>query len=171
MLHTAYMHCSPNKDIIIYWILSEVADITTFCHRLNWPFSKTVFLIDVCSLCLFFECLLDNHWHCVFRLVCCLLVCLFLLFAVYGRPMEYGRPLYFVLRFLLSFYLFPSPNLSGRRLDVCHTSTHGVALARIYDAGLKRAACGSLKIQYAKNRRKFAIWASSHKFVGLYLCN
>ena len=31
------------------------------------------------------------------------------------------------------FYLFflSSPNLSGRRLDVCHTSTHGVALVRI----------------------------------------
>jgi len=26
---------------------------------------------------------------------------------------------------------FSSPNLSGRRLDVCHTSTHGVALVRI----------------------------------------
>ena len=35
--------------------------------------------------------------------------------------------------FLLSiFYLFySSPNLSGRRLDVYHTSTHGVALVRI----------------------------------------
>ena len=35
--------------------------------------------------------------------------------------------------FLSSFfvYLFSSPNLSGRRLDVWHTSTHGVALVRI----------------------------------------
>jgi len=32
----------------------------------------------------------------------------------------------------LSIYLFSSPNLSGRRLDVCHTSTHGVALVRIH---------------------------------------
>jgi len=31
--------------------------------------------------------------------------------------------------FFLSF--FSSPNLSGRRLDVYHTSTHGVALLRI----------------------------------------
>jgi len=38
------------------------------------------------------------------------------------------------------FLLFSSPNLSGRRLDVCHSYTHGVALVRIYDAGLKRAA-------------------------------
>ena len=27
--------------------------------------------------------------------------------------------------------VFSSPNLSGRTLDVCHTSTHGVALVRI----------------------------------------
>jgi len=35
--------------------------------------------------------------------------------------------------FYLSFYLslFSSPNLGRRRLDVCHTSTHGVAVVRI----------------------------------------
>ena len=35
--------------------------------------------------------------------------------------------------FLLSFFVFffSSPNLSGRRLDVYHTSPHGVALVRI----------------------------------------
>ena len=32
--------------------------------------------------------------------------------------------------YLLSSF-FPSPNLSGRRLDAYHTSTHGVALVRI----------------------------------------
>ena len=36
----------------------------------------------------------------------------------------------FILWFLLSFIL-SSPNLSGWRLDVCHTSTHSVALVRI----------------------------------------
>jgi len=30
-----------------------------------------------------------------------------------------------------SLSFFSSPNLSGRRLDVYHTSTHGVALVRI----------------------------------------
>ena len=45
------------------------------------------------------------------------------------------------------FFLFSSPNLSRRRLDVCHTSTHDVAL-------VKRAAHGSLKIQDAKSRHK-----------------
>ena len=34
--------------------------------------------------------------------------------------------------YLLSIFLFfSSPNLSGRRLDVYHTSAHGVALVRI----------------------------------------
>ena len=39
----------------------------------------------------------------------------------------------FMLWFVLSsfFLLFSSPNLSRRRLDVCHTSTHGVAIVRI----------------------------------------
>jgi len=36
---------------------------------------------------------------------------------------------FFFLSFFLSF--FSSPNLSRRRLYVCHTSTHGVALVRI----------------------------------------
>jgi len=32
---------------------------------------------------------------------------------------------------LSSFFFYSSLNLSGRRLDVYHTSTHGVALVRI----------------------------------------
>ena len=60
------------------------------------------------------------------------------------------RTLYFCPVVSSFFLSFSSPNLSGRRLDVCHTCTHGVALVRIYDAGLKRAARGSLKIQDAK---------------------
>jgi len=51
-------------------------------------------------------------------------------------PYVIGGPLYFcpVVSFFFFFYLlsfFSSPNLSGCRLDVCHTSTHGVALVRI----------------------------------------
>jgi len=52
-----------------------------------------------------------------------------------------------VVSIFLSFYLFSSPNLSSRRLDVCHTSANGVTLVRIWDAGLKRAACGWLKVE------------------------
>jgi len=53
---------------------------------------------------------------------------------------------------LLPSSFFPRLNLSGRRLDVYHTSTHGVALVRIQNACLKCAARGSLEIQDAKNR-------------------
>ena len=56
--------------------------------------------------------------------------------------------------FYLSINVFSSPNLSGRRIDVCHTSTHGVALVRIYNAGMKCAARGSLEMQDPKNRQK-----------------
>ena len=53
---------------------------------------------------------------------------------------------------LVSF--FSSPNLSRRRLDVCHTSTHGVALVRISDAGLKRAARAPWKCRMQKSGQK-----------------
>jgi len=55
------------------------------------------------------------------------LSCFFLLLmvALSNRADHY----IFILWFLLSF--FSSPNLSGRRLDVCHTSTNGVALVPI----------------------------------------
>ena len=62
----------------------------------------------------------------------------------------------FALWFLSSSFFLSLPNLSHRRLDVCHASTHGVALVRIQDAGLKPAARSSLKTQgrkkVAKNR-------------------
>ena len=40
-------------------------------------------------------------------------------------------PCSFFLLLSSSIFFFSSLNLSGRRLDVCHTSTHGVALVRI----------------------------------------
>jgi len=47
-------------------------------------------------------------------------------------PSRCGRYI-FVLWFLLlsSIFFFSSPNLNHRRLDVYHTSTHGVALVQI----------------------------------------
>jgi len=44
--------------------------------------------------------------------------------AIWNRADHYIFMLWFVL-------LFSSPNLSRRRLDVCHTATHGVALVQI----------------------------------------
>jgi len=59
-----------------------------------------------------------------------------------------GLSINYIFYLFLSFFLFLlgfySPNLSGRRLNVYHTCTHGVAL------GLKCTACGWLKIQDAK---------------------
>jgi len=49
--------------------------------------------------------------------------------ALWNRAGHYIFALWF-LSFCLSFFFF-SPNLSGRKLDVYHTSTHGVALVRI----------------------------------------
>jgi len=51
--------------------------------------------------------------------------------AGYGRHVELGRPLYFCPVISIFFFFFYSPNLSGRRLDDYHTSTHDVALVRI----------------------------------------
>jgi len=48
--------------------------------------------------------------------------------ALWNRVGRYILPCGFFL--LLSFFFSP-PNLSGHRLDVCHTSTHGVALVQI----------------------------------------
>jgi len=74
----------------------------------------------------------------------------------------------FVLWFLIcSIFLFSSSNVSRRRLDVYHTSTHGAALLRISDTGLKSVACGSRKIQDAKNRQNSP---SAHHRTTLSVC-
>jgi len=79
---------------------------------------------------------------------------------------RYGYYIFIVVSstFLLLSLFFSSLNLSRRRLDVYHTSTHGVALVRIWDTGLKRAARSWLKIQDAQ----IAIHVPSNNFVGLY---
>jgi len=57
-------------------------------------------------------------------------------------------------------------------LDVYHTSTHGVALVRILNAGLKCAASSSLKIEDAKNRHFGTItqlcWAVSSQLIHVW---
>jgi len=98
----------------------------------------------------------------------------FVMGALCNRAGHYIFVLWFLLlsSFYLSiFLLISSPNVSRSRLDVYHTSAHGVTSVRIQDAGLKLTARGYLKIRDAKSRQKIAIWASSHNFVGLYLRN
>jgi len=48
--------------------------------------------------------------------------------ALWNRADHYIFALSFVLS---SFFCFSLPNLNGHRLDVCHTSTHGVVSVRI----------------------------------------
>ena len=48
--------------------------------------------------------------------------------ALCNRADHYIFMLWFVLSFFLLSSFFSSPNLSGRRLDVYHTSAHGVVL-------------------------------------------
>ena len=55
-----------------------------------------------------------------------------LLWPPYVIGGHYIFTLWFLSIFYLSiFFFYSSPNLSGHRLDVYHTSTHGVALVRI----------------------------------------
>ena len=55
-------------------------------------------------------------------------VSMFIMAALCNREGQYFCP---VVSFYLFSFFFSSPNLSGRRLDVYHISTHGVALVRI----------------------------------------
>jgi len=73
----------------------------------------------------------------------------------------------FALWFLSPFFFFSSPNLSGRRLDVYHTSTHGVVWPlcefRMHVWNVLHAARWKYRTQ------KIATSAPSHNFVRLYL--
>jgi len=86
------------------------------------------------------------------------------LIAIYDCPMEYDRPLYFcpMVSIFLCFCLFSSPNLSGRRLDVYHTSTHGVASVRF------RMHVWSV-LHAARWKHKTQKWRTIAQLFGLYL--
>jgi len=72
-----------------------------------------------------------KNMHCLYALIAMILLwqvhCGLVMATLWNRAGHY----IFALWFLLSFFFFFSPNLSRRRLDVYHTSTHGVALVRI----------------------------------------
>jgi len=55
--------------------------------------------------------------------------CIIIMAALWNRAGHYIFVLWFLL--LSSIFFFSLPNLRRHRLDVCHTSTHGVALAQI----------------------------------------
>jgi len=68
----------------------------------------------------------------------------------------YGIGNIFTLWFLSSSssIFFSSPNLSGHRMYVYHTSTHHVVLVQIQNAGLKCAARGSMEMPNPKTHPK-----------------
>jgi len=55
---------------------------------------------------------------------------------VIGQTIIFSSCFFLLSSFILLFFI-SSPNLSGQRLDVYDTSTQGVALVRIWNAGLK----------------------------------
>jgi len=72
-----------------------------------------------------------NRWHLFLNLLVFLVRLCFIMAALCNRCGHYVFALWFLSSvFYLSFF-FSSPNLSGRRLDVYHTLTHGVALVQI----------------------------------------
>jgi len=74
----------------------------------------------------------------------------------------------FAMWFLLSFFFLPFPRLISavpNWMSTIHNNVH--ASVRIYDAGLKRTARGSLEMQDAKNRQ---IIASRHHSTTLSGC-
>jgi len=123
--------------------------------------SKMQFFVQLC------RCWQDFNWHSASRGLSAIAV-LLVMAALHSRC---GHYIFVVFLLPSFFFLFSSSNLSRRRLDVYHTSTHGVALVRIYNAGLKCAARGSLKIQDTKMTQKIAICGPSHNFIGLFLRN
>jgi len=84
--------------------------LTALCV-LTWRY------IGHCIILSLYAVLRDRMLHCMFMAALC------------NRPGHYIFALWFRLLLLLLF--FSSPNLSRRRLDVSHTSTHGVSLVRI----------------------------------------
>jgi len=91
-------------------------------------------------------------------------------YCYYGRPMEQGRPFYFCPLVSSIFCFFPRL-ISAVEDWMSAILNTWCGLRANLECSLKWAACGSLKIQDAKNRQKFTIWAPLHNIVRLYLCN
>jgi len=107
-------------------------------HVGHWPTFLVCFIIALVVYCMM------HNTSCDMRLILFIFVSYYVIITgsiarsaslpLLWPPYVIGGPLYFcpVVSFhLLSSSFFSSPNLSGHRLDLYHTSTHGVALVRI----------------------------------------
>ena len=129
-------------DISIRYRVMELLSVTVFW---SWPLTFWSWSPVKCSFKNFYCAI--THWMSKIhrRLLTskvCYLCRLIMVFYVIGQTIifmvalcnradHYIFALWFLSIFFLSIFFYSSPNLSGRRLDVCHTSTHGVALVRI----------------------------------------
>jgi len=120
-LYTRYNCLSNRFDNQLYRVYKHLTCLTTGCYRVHgaWWFSDlnadavmyTMLLSAIRAQCI----ISPNQFQ-------------FLIMAnLWNRAGHY----IFARGFFLLSSFFPSPNLSGRRVDVYHTSTHGVAWGRI----------------------------------------
>jgi len=79
--------------------------------------------------------------------------------------------LWFLTFFYLSFFFFSSPIVTGRRVDVYHTSTHGVALSANSEYRSEMCCTRLAGNTTCKNDAKNRHPGPSHNFVGLNLRN
>ena len=91
--------------------------------------------------------------------------CVVIMTALWNRA---GHYIFFrvISSYLTIYLLFSSPNLSGRKLDVYHTSTHGVALVRISNAGLKPKLTARGSLKYCRTRKNRHFWHHSTTLSG-----
>ena len=117
-LHIWKREWMPKESyLFIYVTCDEWPTRLHACVRTNGGHFKHTLWLSICFLCTWW-----NLFHTTLDAVGSILRLHYL-----WLPYVIGQAIYiFILWFLL--LLFSSPNLSGRRLDVYHTSTHGVAL-------------------------------------------
>ena len=132
--NSTYLYFTANRFLVKLFkssstgLISECMDnVVPFSWPAKWPRTEKINLL--CKLesagIFWITSVYVRSYNLLFSV---LIYAAFVMVAVWNRTDHY----IFALSFLLSFFfLFSSPNLSGRRLDVCHTSTHGVALVRI----------------------------------------
>ena len=79
----------------------------------------------------------------------------------------WNRADHYIFNSSCGFFLFSSPDFSRRRLDVCRTTTHVVALVRIYNAmqvwNVLHAARWKCRMQ--KNRQKNRCLGMHHRTI------
>jgi len=125
--HTELGPCSWDYNYIDYNSINICKQISTSPQ----PYQKIPDIYFSCS------CSLPNSIKVLspitIQFVVDVLFYLFIMVALCNRADHYIFALSFLssIFFFFFFFFYSSPNLSGRRLDVYHTSTHGMALVRI----------------------------------------